>query len=89
MQVQKSTRQLATEAAPTVRKSALNMYSEPPDSRLSLTEFEDFAFDRLRREKEHAQPMLPPGRHTLAAAAPRWPAPCHLLPSDELPRASF
>ena len=49
MQVQKSTRQLATEsAAPTVRKSALNMYAEAPESRVSLTEFEDFAFDRLR-----------------------------------------
>ena len=31
------------------RVSALTMYSTPPAEKLSLTEFEDFAFDRLRR----------------------------------------
>lgn len=31
-----------------VRLSALNMYSTPPEEQVSLTEFEDFAFDRLR-----------------------------------------
>ena len=30
------------------RLSALSMYSVPPPEQLSLTEFEEFAFDRLR-----------------------------------------
>ena len=30
------------------RLSALSMYATPPDEQLSLTEFEEFAFDRLR-----------------------------------------
>ena len=30
------------------RLSALSMYSTPPDEQISVTEFEDYAFDRLR-----------------------------------------
>lgn len=30
--------------------SCLSMYSVPPTEKLSVTEFEEYAFDRLRRE---------------------------------------
>ena len=50
MQVQKRVVQMEQEAGSTQRLSALNMYQAPPEERISLTEFEDFAFDRLRRE---------------------------------------
>jgi len=48
MQVQRATtRRIATEPQGD-RLSALNMYMTPPIESLSLTEFEEFAFDRLR-----------------------------------------
>ena len=46
-----------------VRLSALNMYSTPPEEQVSLTEFEDFAFDRLRCTPTRTcsrMPMRPP-----------------------------
>ena len=47
-----------------VRLSALNMYSTPPEEQISLTEFEDFAFDRLRR----APPLFASCCHALPCA---------------------
>jgi hypothetical protein len=48
MQVIKA-RQIAAEEEPSSRRiSALSMYSVPPTERISHTEFEDFALDRLR-----------------------------------------
>ena len=58
MLVQK--RQIAKEEDTTsrMRLSALNMYSTPPMEQLSVTEFEEFAFDRLRRAPRiHARPV--------------------------------
>ena len=49
MQVHKRAVQMQDDGG-SQRLSALNMYQTPPDERISLTEFEDFAFDRLRRE---------------------------------------
>ena len=50
MQVEKASRHIALEQEQNTsqRLSALNMYSTPPEDRISLTQFEDFAFDRLR-----------------------------------------
>ena len=42
-------RQVAPEeSAPGQRLSALTMYTRPPEERISVTEFEEYAFDRLR-----------------------------------------
>lgn len=50
MQVaQKATsRRISMEAPAVGRVSALNMYMTPPTESISVTEFEEFAFDRLR-----------------------------------------
>ena len=50
MQVQSSSTRRVSHEPVAKQVSALNMYSEPPTERLSVTEFEEFAFDRLRRE---------------------------------------
>ena len=59
------------------RVSALSMYSTPPEEQLSLTEFEEFAFDRLRCTprattltlRRSRMPSRPPPLPTLAAFA--------------------
>jgi len=38
-----------THEKPAGKVSALSMYAEPPTEQLTVTEFEEFAFDRLRR----------------------------------------
>ena len=80
MQVQRSSRQLATEQVTTMRKSALNMYSNPPEDRISLTEFEDYAFDRLRREHQLSEPTFA----TATQAALPLPAVSHGIDTGEL-----
>lgn len=42
-------REIATEQSDVGKRlSALSMYSDPPDKQISITEFEEYAFDRLR-----------------------------------------
>lgn len=42
-------REIATEQSDAGKRlSALSMYSDPPDKQISITEFEEYAFDRLR-----------------------------------------
>ena len=44
------------------RMSALSMYAKPPMEQISVTEFEDYALDRLRREcapSPHPAPAHP------------------------------
>ena len=48
MQVQRSTTRRAEAPTSNSRLSALNLYSRPPTEDVGLSEFEEFAFDRLR-----------------------------------------
>ena len=49
MQVVKRTLAKEEDVGSRARISALNMYSTPPQEQISIIEFEDYAFDRLRR----------------------------------------
>ena len=49
------------------RLSALSMYQKPPQENLSLPEFEEFAFDRLRRA---FSPITNPSAHPTCAPVP-------------------
>ena len=42
-------RRISSEKPTTGRVSALSMYEVPPTEPISVSEFEEFAFDRLRR----------------------------------------
>ena len=74
-------RHIATEEslADRARLSALTMYSSPPTEQISLTEFEEFAFDRLRCE---CCDLFPSAMRTRRASLRR------LTPIDSLPVAA-
>lgn len=72
-------RRIASEKPGSGRMSALSMYEVPPTEPISVSEFEDFAYDRLRRAPrptaavspaQTASPMLA-ARSALTPAGPR------------------
>ena len=57
-------REIATEQSDVGKRlSALSMYSDPPDKQISITEFEEYAFDRLRCMPLFAPTCLFPPPH--------------------------
>ena len=55
--------------------SALSMYKVPPTEQLSVSEFEDYAFDRLRCAPPPPPPSKPPLTHSSTARSERTRCP--------------